>query len=130
MILERLIHSYFLIVRKNIQDSIPKAVMHFLVNYVKDELQSELVASLYKTSANEHDQLLSESANIAQRRKESAEMLEVQFFLLFRSSFNRFLFSFRHYKKQIKLYQRFEKLNFGNLKPLERFQSFLFTLFL
>ena len=32
---ERLIKSYYLIVRKNIQDSIPKAIMHFLVNYIK-----------------------------------------------------------------------------------------------
>uniref|UniRef100_A0A8C2NFS0 Dynamin-1-like protein n=1 Tax=Capra hircus TaxID=9925 RepID=A0A8C2NFS0_CAPHI len=41
-VIERLIKSYFLIVRKNIQDSVPKAVMHFLVNHVKDTLQSEL----------------------------------------------------------------------------------------
>ena len=52
--------------------------MHFLVNYVKDELQSELVASLYKASANEHDELLSESIHIAQRRKDATEMLEVR----------------------------------------------------
>ena len=45
---ERLIKSYFLIVRKNIQDSVPKAIMHFLVNYVQDNLQSELVSHLYK----------------------------------------------------------------------------------
>lgn len=76
-IIERLIRSYFLIVRKNIQDSVPKAVMHFLVNHVKDELQSELVASLYRSAAHEHDQLLSESIHIAQRRREATEMLEV-----------------------------------------------------
>ncbi len=75
--LERLIHSYFLIVRKNIQDTVPKAVMHFLVNFVKDQLQSELVALLYKTSDNEHEELLNESSHIAQRRKDAQEMLEV-----------------------------------------------------
>jgi dynamin 1-like protein len=75
--LEKLIRSYFLIVRKNIQDSAPKAIMHFLVNYVKDQLQSELVASLYKTSTHEHDELLDESGHIAQRRKDAQEMLEV-----------------------------------------------------
>ena len=32
---ERLIRKYFLIVRKNIQDTVPKAIMHFMVNYVK-----------------------------------------------------------------------------------------------
>ena len=76
--LERLIRSYFFIVRKNIQDSVPKAIMHFLVNFVKDQLQSELVALLYKTSTNEHDDLLNESSHIAQRRKDATEMLEVR----------------------------------------------------
>ncbi len=74
-----MIRSYFLIVRKNIQDTVPKAIMHFLVNYVKDQLQSELVALLYKTSTNEHDELLNESSQIAQRRKDAQEMLEVIF---------------------------------------------------
>ncbi len=75
-VIERLIKSYFLIVRKNIQDSVPKAVMHFLVNYIKDNLQSELVTHLYK-----HEQfkdLLAESEQIAVRRKEAADMLKVR----------------------------------------------------
>lgn len=73
--LERLIKSYFYIVRKSIQDTVPKAVMHFLVNFVKDNLQSELVTHLYK--ADNADQLLDESEHIAQRRKEAADMLKV-----------------------------------------------------
>ena len=74
LILERLIKSYFYIVRKGIQDAVPKAIMHFLVNYVKDNLQSELVSSLYKQE--EIASLLSESEHIAERRKEAAEMLQ------------------------------------------------------
>lgn len=73
-VIERLIRSYFLIVRKNIQDSVPKAIMHFLVNFIKDNLQSELVSHLYK-----HDQftdLLQESEHIAIRRKEASDMLK------------------------------------------------------
>ncbi|VEN52540.1 unnamed protein product [Callosobruchus maculatus] len=73
-IIERLIKSYFYIVRKSIQDTVPKAVMHFLVNYVKDNLQSELVTHLYK--ADNADQLLSESEHIALRRREAADMLK------------------------------------------------------
>lgn len=74
---ERLIKSYFYIVRKSIQDSVPKAVMHFLVNYVKDNLQSELVTHLYKSDSA--DELLNESEHIAQRRKEAGDMLKVRF---------------------------------------------------
>ncbi|XP_026474028.1 dynamin-1-like protein isoform X2 [Ctenocephalides felis] len=73
-VIERLIKSYFYIVRKSIQDSVPKAVMHFLVNYVKDNLQSELVTHLYKS--DQAEQLLNESEHIAQRRKEAADMLK------------------------------------------------------
>uniref|UniRef100_A0A8C5HM43 Dynamin-1-like protein n=1 Tax=Gouania willdenowi TaxID=441366 RepID=A0A8C5HM43_GOUWI len=73
-VIERLIKSYFLIVRKNIQDSVPKAVMHFLVNHVKDSLQSELVGQLYKSGLL--NDLLTESEDMAQRRQEAADMLQ------------------------------------------------------
>ncbi|CAG5120078.1 unnamed protein product [Candidula unifasciata] len=73
-VIERLIKSYFMIVRKNIQDSTPKAIMHFLVNFVKDHLQSELVSQLYKKE--EIETLLEESVHIAARRKEALEMLQ------------------------------------------------------
>jgi dynamin 1-like protein len=77
---DKLIKSYFLIVRKNIQDSVPKAIMHFLVNHAKDNLQSELVSHLYKQ--DQIDNLLQESSHIGARRKEAAEMLKVRHSLL------------------------------------------------
>ena len=49
--------------------------MHFLVNHVKDTLQSELVGQLYKSSLL--DDLLTKSEDMAQRRKEAADMLKV-----------------------------------------------------
>jgi len=49
--------------------------MHFLVNHVKDNLQSELVSHLYKQE--EINKLLSESEHIAARRREASEMLKV-----------------------------------------------------
>ncbi|CAB1333727.1 unnamed protein product [Coregonus sp. 'balchen'] len=54
--------------------NVPKAVMHFLVNHVKDSLQSELVGQLYKSGLL--NDLLTESEDMAQRRKEAANMLE------------------------------------------------------
>lgn len=73
-VIERLIQSYFLIVQKNIQDNVPKAIMHFLVNNAKDNLQSELVSQLYKKE--EIDYLLEESEHMATRRKEAQEMTQ------------------------------------------------------
>jgi dynamin 1-like protein len=73
-IVERLIRGYFLIVRKSIQDMVPKAVMKFLVNYVRDNLQSDLVRVLY--NAENIDDLLVESDLMSQRRKDASEMLE------------------------------------------------------
>lgn len=84
--------------------------MHFLVNFIKDQLQSELVASLYKTSTHEHEELLDESGQIAQRRKDAQEMLEV-ITKRFRSS--TFVSSFRHYTKPIKSFRKYAKLIFG-----------------
>ena len=92
-VIERLIKSYFYIVRKSIQDCVPKAIMHFLVNYVKDNLQSELVSSLYKQ--DEISSLLSESEHIGQRRKEAAEMLQASTIILSTSSVHLILKSAR-----------------------------------
>lgn len=99
-VIQRLIKCYFLIVRKSIQDrsdpsprslfcvvrlqrvpllcvcSVPKTVMHFLVNFVKEHLQSELVGQLYKQQLLQ--ELLIESQDTAQQRTEVAQMLEVK----------------------------------------------------
>ena len=73
-LIEKLIRSYFVIIRKRIQDSVPKAVMHCLVNYVKEELQNRLVSELYRTES--YDELMDESAEIFARRKEVGEMVK------------------------------------------------------
>ena len=73
-LIEKLIRSYFVIIRKSIQDSVPKAVMHCLVNYVKEELQNRLVSELYRTES--YDALMDESAEIFARRREVGEMVK------------------------------------------------------
>ena len=72
-LIEKLITSYFLIVRKSVQDSVPKAVMHCLVNCVRDGIQSELVRELYKPEIV--DELMEESPETMARRKEIVEMV-------------------------------------------------------
>jgi len=79
--------------------------MHFLVNYVKDNLQSELVTHLYKS--DQAEELLNESEHIAQRRKEAADMLKVSYiefcalmlFIHFRPCYFLFRFLFRSSKE-------------------------------
>ncbi|CAJ0925462.1 unnamed protein product, partial [Mesorhabditis belari] len=49
-IMERLIASYFSIVCKNVQDLVPKTIMHNMVDYVTENLHAELVGALYNSS--------------------------------------------------------------------------------
>ena len=47
-LIRSLIQSYFNIVRQTIQDLVPKAIMHLLVNNTSQQVQNRLVAALYK----------------------------------------------------------------------------------
>jgi len=74
-LITKLLESYFTIVRKNIQDTIPKAIMHFLVTKSKLLVHNRLVQRLY--IAEQFDDLLAESAEIASRRKATREMVNM-----------------------------------------------------
>ena len=68
-LIRSLIASYFDIVRQSIQDLVPKAVMHFLVNNTSQQVQNRLVASLYKPELfgdllEEDETLVSERARV------------------------------------------------------------------
>lgn len=113
-VIERLIKSYFYIIRKSIQDSVPKAIMHFLVNFVKDNLQSELVTHLYKSEKAE--ELLNESDHISVRRKEASDMLKVgkaEISVHISNDSNDLFFFSRLCSMPITLSVKFEKLTCG-----------------
>ena len=74
-LIQSLLTSYFNIVRKNVADTVPKSIMHFLVNQAMDTINHELVQALYKEDL--FDELLSESPAIAQRRAACKSMLDV-----------------------------------------------------
>ena len=74
-IIKSLIDSYFNIVRKNFIDMVPKTIMYFLVNHVRDAMQNELVAELYRDA--EINTLMKEADDVAQRRKTCLEMSEL-----------------------------------------------------
>ncbi|KIY51903.1 hypothetical protein FISHEDRAFT_36290 [Fistulina hepatica ATCC 64428] len=61
-----LITMYFDIVRQTIQDLVPKAIMHFLVNHASREVQNRLVQSLYKPDL--FSEMLNEDPSLASER--------------------------------------------------------------
>ncbi|GMI83749.1 dynamin-related protein 3A, non responding to oxylipins 15, ARABIDOPSIS DYNAMIN-LIKE 2 [Hibiscus trionum] len=70
-----LLRSYYDIVRKNIEDSVPKAIMHFLVKHTKRELHNVFIKKLYRESLFE--EMLKEPDEIASKRKRTRETLRV-----------------------------------------------------
>ncbi|TKW03924.1 hypothetical protein SEVIR_7G075400v4 [Setaria viridis] len=74
-IVKLLIKSYYDIVRKSIEDAIPKAVMHFLVNHTKRDLHNFLIRKLYRE--NLLNELMRETDEVLIRRQRIQETLEV-----------------------------------------------------
>ncbi|ELP85127.1 dynamin, putative [Entamoeba invadens IP1] len=65
--MRELTKSYLEIVRKSVEDFVPKAIMHFLVNQTCKDLQNELIQQLYKS--DKIDDLMSESPAITTKRE-------------------------------------------------------------
>ncbi|KAE8056222.1 hypothetical protein FH972_013012 [Carpinus fangiana] len=70
-----LLRSYYDIVRKNIQDLVPKAIMHFLVNHTKRNLHNAFVQKLYRE--NLFEELLQEPDEVAVKRKQTRQLYDV-----------------------------------------------------
>lgn len=71
-IIKSLLASYFDIVRKNFLDLVPKTIMCFMVSHSKQNIQNELVSSLYKE--DKLPELLREAGDVAARRSNCSEM--------------------------------------------------------
>jgi dynamin 1-like protein len=74
-VIKSLIDSYFKVVRKNFIDLVPKTIMFFLVNHIKDAMQNELVSELYREA--EIGGLMKEAEDVAQRRQTCTEMQDL-----------------------------------------------------
>ncbi|XP_028095622.1 dynamin-related protein 3A-like isoform X3 [Camellia sinensis] len=70
-----LLSSYYDIVRKNIQDFVPKAIMHFLVNHTKTDLLNTFIQKLYRESLFE--EMLQEEDDVVMKRKQTREVYHV-----------------------------------------------------
>jgi dynamin 1-like protein len=71
-IIKSLVASYFDCVRKNFMDMVPKTIMFHLVNHARENIQSELVRTLYRDEL--FDDVLRENDDVALRRKQAVEM--------------------------------------------------------
>ena len=72
--IKRLITSYFNVVKKNINDSIPKTVITMLVNQSKNICERELISQLY-----EHDKLeflFEENQYVVESREATKKMIK------------------------------------------------------
>ncbi|EGD83026.1 hypothetical protein PTSG_03662 [Salpingoeca rosetta] len=69
-----LITKYFAIVKRNVLDSVPKAVMHFLVNRLQRDLSKQLVSTLYQNDL--FDALLEEDPEMERQRREAQALMD------------------------------------------------------
>ncbi|CDP18852.1 unnamed protein product [Coffea canephora] len=72
IVMKLLLQSYYDIVRKNVQDLVPKAIMHFLVNDIRRDLLGIFIKKLYRESLFE--ELLQEHDDDVMKRKQTGEM--------------------------------------------------------
>ena len=70
-IIKNLISSYFNIVRKNMNDIVPKTIIAFLVNKTKNQAQRELVSQLYNGETDLKALLVEDQITI--RKREACE---------------------------------------------------------
>ena len=86
-LLRLLLHSYFMIVRKHIQDLVPKAIMLMMVNRLKNDLHSVLTGKIL-VNEDQHQKgsggtkvnvlhLLEESEDVRVERQQKVQMLRM-----------------------------------------------------
>ncbi|KAG8834950.1 Dynamin- GTPase protein [Serendipita sp. 399] len=73
-LIRSLIKTYFGIVRQSIQDLVPKAIMHFMVNNTSQQVQNRLVSSLYKPEM--FSELLHEDETLVAERERVKALLD------------------------------------------------------
>ena len=70
---QNLTRAYFRIVKKNVTDGVPKAVMYFLINRMKANVQKQLLTELY--SEYSFERLMGESEESIEIRERAVESM-------------------------------------------------------
>lgn len=73
-LLKTLVSSYYTIVKRKIVDAVPKTIMRFMVNSVRDALHHECISTLYKSEL--FDELLTEADETRQQRSNCEHRFE------------------------------------------------------
>jgi len=73
-LVENLTKKFFEMIKLKIADSVPKAIMFYLVNNVKDSISDCLISEIYKT--DEIDSLLAERSDIAEKRRKWQQFVD------------------------------------------------------
>lgn len=73
-VIKFLLRSYYDIVRKNVEDLVPKAIMHFLVNNTKRELRNVFIKKIYREDL--YEEMLQEPDEVTMKRKRCRELLQ------------------------------------------------------
>lgn len=75
LVTKTLLKSYFDIVRKKVEDDVPKAIMHFVVHHLKRGLHSTFIRAIYREELFE--ELLQENSEFMEKRERTSEMYRV-----------------------------------------------------
>ena len=73
-LIRNLCQDYLFIVRKSVNDLVPKAIIHFLVYQTRDTIQKELIKRLYNEKLLQ--ELLAENPAIVNERKVVKQNME------------------------------------------------------
>merc|ERR1712060_483901 len=72
-LLKSLVSSYFAIVKRKMVDAVPKSIMHFMVNAIRESMHHECIAELYRVDLL--SSLLNEADDTRQRRLQCKQKL-------------------------------------------------------
>lgn len=69
VLIQELIKRYFYIIHKMVLDTVPKFIMHFMINSVVEQLHNELLNEMFPIERDDLDELLLESSNVMEKRQ-------------------------------------------------------------
>nr|ANM86800.1 dynamin-related protein 1 [Stygiella incarcerata] len=73
-LIRKMILSYYVIVQRRVEDALPKSFVHFIINYFRENLNTQLITALHQKE--KLSDLLAEEADIMEKRERAQERLD------------------------------------------------------